>query len=534
MAPWERLGGPEENELRLALRNRVLRLNARPTIDRTAMSTDDFLATNKPNLKSSHGAALANILFATTGAVIVFVLVPFVLCMLFWMLCLFSIDSDKTDGPAPNASYTVRREWGEEKLRHHFRAAEKWIYQSSQIAKDVGKVTGVAPIGSPNSFGAGFGESWAALNLQVLGDKGEGVLCLPDFCADDHRNVYGFDTGSWTFEKSKRPVFKNGKSWMQNLGIDLLHDQVFEFAKQEDHASVVKTCRLLNQTLIGPGLPSRWFSQLADADRFKLLTLYADSLAETSDKTESANMYVEAAALEFKPLLDQLQDRYEAPKLTQDQIRLLLEQVNALLQKAQALEPNKDNVLKMASWRTLFAYQLQCGTLQFRNERGADRCPQLIRRELKGLFDYAEQLAKRSPYLRSELGAITTLPRAKYARLPEETKIQWAGLPFEFEQALPVRPCEDYCTLHLNPDGGYQAYIGITIKGSNGRSGKLTLLVKENNSFESGLDLFCERPSGPANNNMTASVIRWKEFGKRSKPISLSADTLNRKSEKQL
>ena len=496
------------------------------------MSSDDFPATTKPNLYSSRTRILANTLWTTFAALVVLMLVPFVLFMLFWMLCLFSVGSRQVDGPAPNASYSVRREWGEEKLQHHFKAAEKWIYQSSQIAKDVGKVNGVAPIGSPNRFGAGFGESWAALNLQVLGDKGEGILCLPDFCADDHRNIYGFDTGSWTFENSKRPVFKNGKSWMQNLGVDLLHDQVFEFAEQKDHANVVKTCRLLNQTLIGPGLPSRWFSQLADADRFKLLTLYADSLADTSDKAESANMYVEAAALEFKPLLDQLQDRYGATKLTQGRIELILEHVNALLQKAQALEPNKDSVLKMASWRTLFAYQFQCGTLQFRNERGADRCPQLIRRELKGLFEYAEQLAKRSPYLRSELGSIKTQPRAKYARLPEETKIHWSGLPIEFEQALPVRPCEDYCTLHLNPEGGYQSYIGITIKGANGKSGKLTLFVKENNSLETGLNLFCERPIGPSNSNMTASVIRWKEFGKRA--VILSPDTLNLGNNKQL
>jgi len=492
------------------------------------MSTDDILSAPSPDLFT----IIAKTLFGVAWRLLLILFVPYALFGLFLLLCISSVGSENTDGPAPEASYAIRRQWGEEKLQHHFKAAEKWIYKSSQIAKDVGRVNRVAPIGSPNSFSASFGESEADMNLQVIGDKGEGVLCLPDFCADDPRNIYGFDRGSWIFDERKYPIFKNGKSRLESLGANSLFDQILGFAEQEDHDSVVMTCRLLERLLMNErNRPSKMFSGLAHSNRFKLLTQYAESLAETSNEEEATKMYVQAAALELTQLL-KLQKAYRETKPKKEQIQLDLKRANAALRKAQALEPNNQSVLKLASWRTLFTYQNQCGSMLFESEDlNSDKRQQLIRRELKGMFEYAEQLAKKSPYLRSVLGAITTRPKVGYTGVPEATRIHWSNLPIELVEAIGTNICEDYSTLRINPvTGGYQSYIGIAIKGAKGKTGTLTVFVQENNSPESRLDLFSETPRGPSDSNLTASIIRWREDGKRY--VSLSSTTLDLKKKK--
>jgi len=53
----------------------------------------------------------------------------------------------------------------------YFDETEKWIRGSKQIADDIGKVTGVAPIGSPNTYGESFGETSSDMNLQVVGER---------------------------------------------------------------------------------------------------------------------------------------------------------------------------------------------------------------------------------------------------------------------------------------------------------------------------------------------------------------------------
>ena len=142
------------------------------------------------------------------------------------------------------------------------------------------------------------------------------------------------------------------------------------------------------------------------------------------------------------------------------------------------------------------------------------------------MFQYAEQLAKSSPYLRAELGTITTRPSLGRARLPEEARMFWAGLPFWLPAAIPnYCASEDYCILHLNRDGRYRSYIGIDIEGSNGKTGSLSVLVQERNLDESQQNLFSETPRSPSKSNLTASLIRWKEKstkkGEKTRSVSL-------------
>ena len=85
-------------------------------------------------------------------------------------------------GPHPMRTMTFEGHGAKKSLHHHFARIDEWIRHSKEIEADVGKVIGVAPIGSPNSYDEGVGESWARMNLQVIGENGEGILYLPDVC----------------------------------------------------------------------------------------------------------------------------------------------------------------------------------------------------------------------------------------------------------------------------------------------------------------------------------------------------------------
>lgn len=157
--------------------------------------------TGSRRLSVSHGLAWPILLLLILAGTLIGL--PF----LFFARLNSDIEENNVDGPAPNASYAIRRAWGENKLQHHFVRVDEWVRQSNRIADDIGTVTGVAPIGSPNSFRAYFGESSARMNLQVIGEKGEGVLYLPDVCADDPGILNGvyIEKGSWTFMRTEGP-----------------------------------------------------------------------------------------------------------------------------------------------------------------------------------------------------------------------------------------------------------------------------------------------------------------------------------------
>ena len=125
---------------------------------------------------------------------------------LFLMLVLSDIDSATVKGPAPNDVFAVRRAWGQEKLPY-FDETEKWIRGSKQIADDIGKVTGVAPIGSPNNYGESFGEASSDMNLQVVGERGEGTLLLQGLeywgSKTDKWRLRGLDLKCWRFKSDE-------------------------------------------------------------------------------------------------------------------------------------------------------------------------------------------------------------------------------------------------------------------------------------------------------------------------------------------
>ena len=120
------------------------------------------------------------------GEVVLIALVPFIFVLMMgapWFaaiayLFLFE-DASKPrgpQGPAPIGSFELRREWGEKNFKEHLAAAEKWIREDGNIKSNIGEVVRVAPIGGPNKYCEAFPYYHWKLNLQVVGEKGEGVM----------------------------------------------------------------------------------------------------------------------------------------------------------------------------------------------------------------------------------------------------------------------------------------------------------------------------------------------------------------------
>jgi hypothetical protein len=91
-------------------------------------------------------------------------------------------------GPAPKGEFAVRRAWGEKHLGKYLVAAESWIRKNKDIESDIGRIVGVAPVDGPNRYCDGFGECWATMNLQIIGENGEGVLELSEVSFDGRTN----------------------------------------------------------------------------------------------------------------------------------------------------------------------------------------------------------------------------------------------------------------------------------------------------------------------------------------------------------
>jgi len=150
--------------------------------------------------------SIVRVLWSVLLGIGVFFAAIYGLAFLVLMLALSGIDAATVVGPAPNDVFVVRREWGQENLPY-FDETERWIRGSQQIAADIGKVTGVAPIGSPNKYGESFGEASSDMNLQVVGERGEGTLLLTDLeywgSKDDKWRLRGLDLDCWQFKSDE-------------------------------------------------------------------------------------------------------------------------------------------------------------------------------------------------------------------------------------------------------------------------------------------------------------------------------------------
>ena len=133
----------------------------------------------------------------------------------FWAAMFSGPGFRESNGSAPDADYATRRQWGKTELVSYFDFMDKWVRKSELIREDIGKVTGVAPIGATNKYQAFFGDpANVEMNLQVIGERGEGILNLPEMALCD---VYDKTSGlhpksTWKFNGQSTYILFSGRA----------------------------------------------------------------------------------------------------------------------------------------------------------------------------------------------------------------------------------------------------------------------------------------------------------------------------------
>ncbi|MDB2686114.1 hypothetical protein N9Y42_02785 [Mariniblastus sp.] len=430
-------------------------------------------------------------------------------------------------GPAPAGSVAERREWGQNRLGGFFDRAEKWVRRSKQINDDIGHVTSVAPIGTPNSYGESFGEAWASLNLQVIGVDGEGVLLLPRGEPDEK--------AVWVFGGLASPVSENGKSWLGQNDLEKEYSLVLEMAEQEDHAGVISACEQLKhqadrkgQTPVSLSTDAPiLFAGLPIAFRTQVLKALATSLIATDDLpndmgVEALDVCVEASEV----ILNHILEQPPGHKFPTNPVRAAddLQQANEFLSMAIQLAPESRYIKDLASIRALMAYRLQAGC-SLREDRSLSEserqnCQQEM---LQSMYSYAKNLAEQSSYLQRELGEMQIQPYDGYTGWLKERERDWSALPSYLRKNV-SGITNKYGDLSLSQDARFGSYIGLDVAGENGTTGTLFLFVEERADQAHQRDLFSKEVAGPSGKYQHFKVS-WHESGGRSK--NLSSETLN-------
>ena len=408
---------------------------------------------------------------------------------------------------APDADFETRHAWGQQEMFEYFELTEKWVRDSSLIAEDVGTVTGVAPIGSPNRFYAGgFTDgAYCTMNLQVKGETGEGLLTLPIVNVNRMGQFYGIaDNSTWTFGDETDLILLNGRSWIQEAGVGTLVEQIRNFSDQGEDEKVVETCELLREALSNfvetekmhpvslTAVPDGRFANLPLMYRVEILQRYADSLAQLGQVDKACKIYRDEATL----CLEQADEfRYLSSSMHKDPSELprSLEAARIAIMDALSLRPDDPNTFDLARQRALAAHLIRCGNWK-RTMMDDDVERDAMQRSLGELYDCVVYRAQKSAWLRGQLGAMSFRPKLNHDN-----------------------------DVRINKHGLYQAFVVVEITGTWGRHGVLQVSIRENEAKHEPLDLNAASPRGPLY-PFTHRRVRWTPGN--GEQIKLSAKTL--------
>lgn len=398
----------------------------------------------------------------------------------------FSYGPGRGDYPAvaPNADFETRRAWGKKEMFEYFELAEKWVKKSTLIAEDVGAVTGVAPIGSPNRFYAGgFTDgSYCTMNLQVIGLKGEGVLTMPEVNVNNMLDLYDISEDStWSFGGETELILHSGKSWLQESNVGSLFEQIRADSDQNQHEQVVEICELLNQAT-GDG----FFRELPVSYRAELFRRYSKSLRELGLEEEAVEVLHAEATAHMERVYG-----FRHGNASDKDPKASLEAARVAIMEAINLKPDDNRKLVgLAKERALFAYNLQNGKYDhftMDEDEKRDR----IKRTLGDLYDCVVSEAKRSSWLKSQMGSMSFEP------IPQN--------------------CNN---VQIDKHGMYRANVVVEVTGNWGRKGKLEIRLWESEDGNQPVDLNAEIPRRPRY-PFTYRIAHWEDSnGKKTKLVT--------------
>ena len=431
----------------------------------------------------------------------------------FWLLLMysFSYGPGRGDYPAvaPDADFETRRAWGKKEMFDYFELAEKWVRESSLIAEDVGKVTGVAPIGSPNRFYAGgFTDgAYCVMNLQVIGEKGEGLLTMPEVNVNRGYKLYGISENStWKFAGQPTELIAlSGKSWLQEEGVDTLVDQIREHSVKKEYADVVATCELLSAAMNDPEDTGEVQPQWAHSDgygefvnmpflyRAEMLRRYADSLFQLGRDDDACSVLRLEATLHLDHA-DLYRYRSQTVQFDPGDLARSIEAARVAIMQLSEIQPDDKKVVGLAKKRTLMAHKVRSESFRYyyNGEEEAER--DAIRRSLGDLYRVAVFEAKKSDWLRKQLGAMEFRPKLNHSN-----------------------------HIQINRHGLYCATVVLEVTGRFGKSGTLRMNVREYEKQQKPMDLDAVTPRVPSF-PFGVNYIRWTDS--HGKKIKLSSKTL--------
>ena len=297
---------------------------------------------------------------------------------------------------APVAEISVRQAWGEKEFGSQWQYVKDFIESSELIAETIGEIQDVAPIGKPNEKFRSFAESWSAMNLEVIGSKGTGVLQLEGFnvgWSQKTGEVYRFhDDATFETEHRKDIICESGKGYLDEFQVDHMYNELLNYTADEDPETFVQKWELFQNvvTTIFPGRQSpsvrRPPLQGLKIYRKPLLVKRAALLDgwELNNEAVLAHRDVAEHCLEVArwELWDDSPDR----ELTAINLKTALQSLRA----ANELEPDNKEILKLARQRLSLHRKYQDGSQ-------ADHTRSVF-------YKAAAREVKSIPYLKRELG----------------------------------------------------------------------------------------------------------------------------------
>lgn len=389
------------------------------------------------------------------------------ICLLSIGICVvatgfFSETKRQTDAQpgAPQADFETRRKWGERKFQEYLSSVEEWTRTAPVITTDVGRVIKVAPIGSPNRRIYGFTDgSCAIMQLEVVGEKGTGILLLPSVVMSYQLEIREIgDEASWRTDSTHHIVNLSGVNYLAHLKIEEQYEQLMNFQPQQDAEEFLFLWSLLEKT-IEQKLPQyRYPGRTKQPQLVGLHSLYrvpilkhkADLLVSWERPEDSTAAYCELAeALMYRI-------RWEKRRTwQQDAEDLAL--TNLALDKANELIPDRIATLRLARERVAMSLRLGNGMEEERDSK----------RNLGIFYEAATREAKSFPYLKRTLGNFEVSP---------DPQIGTEGI-------------------YVNKHRRYAASVYLQLKGRKGQ-GSLHLRFRENDDAEP-IDLFADEPRLP-------------------------------------
>lgn len=376
-------------------------------------------------------------------------------------------------GTAPEGSFATRRSWGEQIYGPYLKYIDAWVEKSPAITRDTGKVLSIAPISSPNFYQGCFTDGcYAAMNLEIKGEKGSGVLYLPYISvSDSSKQPYIDSDSSWEFSGNRHLILKNGQSYLVQLGIE----SVYEAIMTEDNSqSTLKKYDQFRELLKYAEQPRgfrvphhkhsiaktlHWFY------REPLLIRLAQAWAEQHKPDEAISAYNELA----ETALDRAHNLLlgDAQRRDGKKEGEALDRANSALKNAHTLDPEDDRTLRQARRRVELQHLFTADVIMAKSNKNRDR-EQLTRQTLGLFYREAKSYARESPYLKRRLGTFSSIDLAPYA----------------------------ISNIAVTKSNHYSAGIFLRVTSFKGE-GVLLVSLRENQKLVPAIDLFAPQPRAP-------------------------------------